>query len=76
MQVCVQAFAEIQTEPLPTEAAGSRSAGRVGSANGYAARRIRCRTMSAARSPIMIVTVLVLSDTTVGMTDESATRKP
>jgi hypothetical protein len=32
--------------------------------------------MLAARSPIMIVTVLVLSDTTVGMTDESAARKP
>ena len=37
---------------------------------------IFCRTMLAARSPIMIVTVLVLSDTTVGMTDESAARKP
>jgi len=48
----------------------------VGPANGYAARRIFCRTMSAARLPIMIVAALVLSDTTVGMIDESATRKP
>jgi hypothetical protein len=53
--------------PKPLEGDPSFAA-RVGSADGYAASRILCRTMSATRSPIMIEAALVLPETTAGMT--------
>ena len=53
-----------------------RLAVRVGSANGYAAIRIGWRTISATFSPIMILAALVLPETTAGMIEASATRRP
>ena len=45
-------------------------------ANHYAASAAGWRTMSAARSPIIIAAALVLPETTVGMIEASATRRP
>src|SRR6202012_1565694 len=43
---------------------------------GYAAARTSPRTRSAHFSPIMIVAALVLPETSVGITDASAMRRP